>query len=71
MHNPMEIRRPDVPPWHSAFGPWVNHSFCEGHSVGKLIGTYHSDEQMHIKDTHRKNHPIKIQLCTLTKQRFT
>lgn len=49
MHDPMEIRCPDVTPWHSAFGPWVNYDFREVHSVDKLIGSYHGDKQMHIK----------------------
>lgn len=49
MHDPMEIRCPDVTPWHSAFGPRVNHNICQVQSVDKLIGRYHSDEQIHIK----------------------
>lgn len=40
MHDPMEMRCPDVAPWYPAFGPWVNHNFCEVHSVDKLMGSY-------------------------------
>lgn len=64
MHDPME-RCPDVTPWHSALGPWVNHNFCEVHTVGKLIGSFHGDEQMHTKEYIKKEPSHKNQTLYL------